>query len=190
MNHKQKLGYITLGASLMLIGMWIGQGISPPVTAQHNGELTCKQLTFISETGLPLFTLQAEQTKDKNGSLYIRNGVGKKTMGLKTGILGNSVFVYDTDEKAVVMLHGHTYGGTVYTKSSDWGFSTTMSSREHGGIVSVYGNDGKTAASMKVTEYGGRVDVFNKQGKNRAVMAVNEYGNGAVSTWDKNGYRQ
>ena len=28
------------------------------------------------------------------------------------------------------------------------------------------------------------------KGDGAAVMAINEYGNGAVSTWDKNGYRQ
>lgn len=73
------------------------------------------------------------------------------------------------------------------------------------GIVHVLGNGdgmvqltntnvwvvGKGGSSVLLSndEHGGRVDVFNKQDKNRAVMAVDEYGNGAVSTWDKNGYR-
>ena len=48
----------------------------------------------------------------------------------------------------------------------------------------------RKAVRLHQTEHGGRVDVFNKQGENRAVMSVNEYGNGAVSTWDKNGYRR
>ena len=48
----------------------------------------------------------------------------------------------------------------------------------------------KEAVRLGATEHGGRIDAFNKQGKNRAVMGVTEYGNGAVSTWDKNGYRQ
>ena len=62
----------------------------------------------------------------------------------------------------------------------------------YGGIpsVNVYGRDEKSNASMTTTEHGGRVDVFNKQGEPRAGMGVNEYGNGAVSTWDRNGYRQ
>ena len=36
---------------------------------------------------------------------------------------------------------------------------------------------------------GGYVRVFDKDGKTRAVMDTDEYGNGAVSTWDKNGFR-
>ena len=55
-----------------------------------------------------------------------------------------------------------------------------------GSLIESYGK----AAEMEVTEHGGRIDVFNNQGENRAVMSVNEYGNGAVSTWDKQGYRQ
>ena len=76
-------------------------------------------------------------------------------------------------------------------------------SNEDGNTVTVYNKTPKVvregeilnyvphnAVRLGYTEYGGRVDIFNKQGENRAVMSVNEYGNGAVSTWDKNGYRQ
>ena len=44
--------------------------------------------------------------------------------------------------------------------------------------------------SLQIDEYGGRVQLFGMGNKSaRAVMGVNEYGNGAISTWDKNGYR-
>ena len=82
-----------------------------------------------------------------------------------------SVEIYDDDSQASVWLIS---GGP--------GMS--------GGRVIVSNNQGETCATMGITEYGGRVDVFNNQGKNRAAMSVSEYGNGAVSTWDKNGYRQ
>ena len=61
---------------------------------------------------------------------------------------------------------------------------------EHGGHISVQDKERKESAVVGIDEHGGRVDVFNKQGKTRAGMGVNEYGNGAVSTWDRNGYRQ
>ena len=213
MNHKQKMGYILLGAFIMLIGMSIDNLTSSPVTAQTDGEITCQKLTFVDETGEPLFTLNAE-SDGRTGSLSFRNKDGKKAMKINNTRLGNSVYVYDRDEKAVVMLHGFTLiGGVIYTKSSEGkSFSTSMSSGEHGGQVKVYGKEGEGTAvisinehggrvqvsdkggegfaTMSTTEHGGRVDVFNKQGKNRAVMSVNEYGNGAISTWDKNGYRQ
>ena len=42
---------------------------------------------------------------------------------------------------------------------------------------------------LDITEHGGRVHLQGK-GEGKVVVAINEYGNGAVSTWDKNGYRQ
>ena len=88
-----------------------------------------------------------------------------------------------------------------------------------GGRVSVYKDGGETEGKIKtldqlITESGrdlikewavdlkgdnangGSVNVYNKACLSsepnllRATMAVNEYGNGAVSTWDRNGYRQ
>ena len=60
---------------------------------------------------------------------------------------------------------------------------------EHGGKVHVYDEHSGKAAQMFTTEHGGRVKVVNKEGNTRAAIGINEYGNGAVSTWDKNGYR-
>ena len=64
--------------------------------------------------------------------------------------------------------------------------------REHGGRVRVGGPARDSShARMGVSEHGGEVAVFgNGSSKGKAVMGVNEYGNGAVSTWDKNEYRQ
>ena len=55
--------------------------------------------------------------------------------------------------------------------------------------VNVYGKDKNLNASMTTTEHGGRVSVFSNEGQGSAAIGVNEYGNGAVSTWDQNGYR-
>ena len=61
---------------------------------------------------------------------------------------------------------------------------------EDGGAVTVFDKDGEGAAQMATGEYGGAVTVHGRGDPNtRAAMGVNEYGNGAVSTWDKNGYR-
>ncbi|MDE0184019.1 MAG: hypothetical protein OXP71_01030 [Candidatus Poribacteria bacterium] len=56
------------------------------------------------------------------------------------------------------------------------------------GYVKVNGKDGKSA-TLSISEHGGRVQISGK-GEGAAVMSINEYGNGALSTWDKNGYRQ
>ena len=65
-----------------------------------------------------------------------------------------------------------------------------MGIKEHGGGVAVAGKDGEGSALMSLNENGGYVGVFGKgSDTTSAKMGVNEYGNGAVSTWDKNGYR-
>ena len=60
---------------------------------------------------------------------------------------------------------------------------------ERGGLVLIDAKEGGSVL-LFTTKHGGRVEARGKGSDNlRAVMAVNEYGNGAVSTWDKNGYR-
>ncbi len=57
------------------------------------------------------------------------------------------------------------------------------------GMVWVFGRAGG-GVTLYVDDHGGQVEVLGKGiDKTRAGMGVNEYGNGAVSTWDKNGYR-
>ena len=52
------------------------------------------------------------------------------------------------------------------------------------------GKDGERSAQMGINEDGGHVGVHGRGNSySRVQMGVNEYGNGAVSTWDKNGYR-
>ena len=107
--------------------------------------------------------------------VFHRNGEGGVVLFSSDNI--HSLSVYDGDRaredrssSATKMVGLGSYGGTP--------------------SVNVYGRDKKSNASMTTTEHGGRVDVFNKQGETRAGMGVNEYGNGAVSTWDRNGYHQ
>ena len=61
-------------------------------------------------------------------------------------------------------------------------------------MISVYRYDHgmKTGAVQLMTdENGGTLSVYGKaDDESRVAVSINEYGNGAVSTWDKNGYRQ
>ena len=81
------------------------------------------------------------------------------------------------------------HGGHVQAWGKEGKGSALMCTGEHGGFVSAQGNQGEMAA-MDTSEHGGCVQVRDNQGKAGAKMSVNAYGNGAVSTWDKNGYRQ
>ena len=54
MNHKQKLGYMALGAGILAVGIMIGQFVTPDIEAQSNGvfdEITCRKLTVIDKVG-------------------------------------------------------------------------------------------------------------------------------------------
>ncbi len=308
MNHKlkipipsgQKIGYIILGAVIMLIGMSIDNLTSSPVTAQNDGEITCQKLTFVDETGKPLFYLEtvngssisepnrlifepdrlsifkpnvihsnnrvpvATELMRLSGSstlseLFLLNPNGKEGVGLRSASLRNSVFVFNHEGKVAVSLASSTGSGfgidenyvrifnnedeaavrlEARMKNAAWYAEASPREREitsesngiyisnntptsisfngrttrnsasaislvsskRGNKVTVYKKAPKVvddflnyreyqAVKLGTTEHGGRIDVFNKQGKNRAAMSVNEYGNGAVSTWDKNGYR-
>ena len=233
MNHKQKIGYAILGAFIMLIGMSIDNLTSSPVTAQNDGEITCQKLTFVDETGEPLFILQAEtlQTEllKKHGDdflepmsrrlgfyvhrLNIYNKAGKRVVGVFDTWDQNGVEVCNKAEEAGIRLSTRSVPKStenvvdIYAKArramylydySDYsprdyrdytrGVSLSGSSPS-GGLVSVYNKAGRAVASLFNNDYGGEVHVRNNQDERRALMSVNEYGNGAVSTWDKNGYR-
>ena len=93
----------------------------------------------------------------------------------------------------MALMTNDEHGGRVGALGK--GTEARMTTDEQGGRVEVLGIAGfgearKTTAAMFTGEHGGRVDVGNNQGKKRATMGVNAYGDGAVSTWDKNGYRQ
>ena len=110
--------------------------------------------------------------------LTVLNKQGKPAVRLVSSeIFGNKVIVLNNMGKLAVEL------GSIAALEKD------AQKNEMVNWVTVLNKQGKPAVELASTEYGGRVDVFNNQGKNRATMQVNEYGNGAVSTWDKNGYR-
>ena len=57
------------------------------------------------------------------------------------------------------------------------------------GPIAVVGKGG--VAHMNVDEEGGAVHVYGKgSDTTRVAIDINEYDTGAVSTWDKNGFRQ
>ena len=54
MNHKQKLGYMALGAGILALGIIIGQVVTPNIEAQSNGvfdKIQCRQLEVVNKHG-------------------------------------------------------------------------------------------------------------------------------------------
>ena len=99
------------------------------------------------------------------------------------------------DERGITRSYINAYGGIVYC-DSEGKTSVAIGRGDKGGGVFVFRKGlGTLAAEMGIDEHGGVVAVYNNQGKlfaplKRASMSVNAFGNGAVSTWNKNGYRQ
>lgn len=118
-------------------------------------------------------------------SIIIKDLGGR--VGVST-IIGPLGVVVDGDN-GFVSLTANQSGGYVNVYGTGQG-GAAMGVNENGGIVYVRDKDDKNCAQIGVTEHGGRIEVLGKgNGKSQASMGVNEYGNGAVSTWDKNGYR-
>ena len=115
---------------------------------------------------------------DEDIQSYINMGIGKsgplmflKTLGSKSTVFlqDSGIYLSDKSGKEVVQI---------------------VSNGEHGGSVGVKGKEGQRGAQMNIDEHGGAFSAYGRGNQNSRVgMGVNEYGNGAVSTWDKNGYR-
>ena len=74
MNHRQKFGYMILGAVIMLVGLGVGAIVSPPLIAQRNGvfgEIKCTKLEVVNKYGKPAIRLEAYNDNDS----IVRNSV-------------------------------------------------------------------------------------------------------------------
>ena len=87
--------------------------------------------------------------------------------------------------------------GRIVAFGKDGESNAGINIREHGGHVGAYGN-GKSKSLLGIDEYGGFVGVLGKDGESGAALGVpDENGNipdansnGAVFSWDKDGYVQ
>ena len=179
MNHKQKIGYTLLGAFIMLIGMSIDNLTSSPVTAQSNGELTCQKLTFVDETGKPLFILQAETEGVSDHQLSILNKAGQETVRLTSRISErpeltvNSVDLFGNEGKVAVAL--------------------TSRDLLNGPKVEIYDENGQLCIHLVSTSSSDplspRIDFWNKQHILCTSIGANAHGNGSIFTRDDNHLR-
>ena len=83
MNHKQKFGYMALGAGILALGITIGQFITPDIEAQNNGvfdEITCQSLKMLDKAGKVKVVLIGHE---EGGSVAI-NDKGKTSNSLRS----------------------------------------------------------------------------------------------------------
>ena len=99
MNHKQKLGYMALGAGILAIGIIIGQVITPNIEAQQNGffdTITCRELKVVDKNGKTAIRLST--FLGANG-VSILDKKGKLAIALSSSEAYNTVSIYDKNEK-------------------------------------------------------------------------------------------
>ena len=113
MNHKQKLGYMALGAGILALGIIIGQWTTPPIEAQNNGtfdEIICRKLWVVDENDKAAILLSSDK-EGRGVTAYDENG--KPAIYLASDKAGSLVAVYDKQEKAAIVLSSFFGSGTV-----------------------------------------------------------------------------
>ena len=100
---------------------------------------------------------------------------------------------YDSENLPVmtspmIIMEASSSGSDVIVLGANYNRGVKLTSDTIG--VTVYGDDQEPRVTMQNTEQGGRIDVYGKTDDvARVSLGINENGNGAVNTWDKNGYR-
>ena len=198
---KRELIYAAAVGGCVGALMTMALGLVLPLGAQNHPDgyfrkVTCTQLTVLSPD------LDKTNLDDRTGAVMIgvdEHGGHMHVLGIDSGSSvvvrakdgGGSVAVFgdNSTEMPEAIIGVQEHGGFVGVNSKDdMKAYAEMSVDEDSGIVTVLGRG--AGAGMKVDKHGGLVSVDGiGASSSRAIMCVDEYGNGAVSTWDKNGYR-
>ena len=95
MNYRQKLGYIALGAIIMLAGLTIGTIVAPPLIAQNTGvfdTIECKSLTILDNNGQPAITLLSGATR--NIIAVHKLGETEPDITISSGLISKDIMIH------------------------------------------------------------------------------------------------
>ena len=101
MNHKQKLGYMALGAGILVLGIIIGQFVTPDIEAQNNGvfdEIICTKLTVANNAGTHRIELVSEQDQTM---IRLTDRTGTPQIGLRVSDDSNSIMVMNKRNRGI-----------------------------------------------------------------------------------------
>ena len=130
MNHKQKLGYMALGAGILAIGIIIGQiitldieaqstdlpvdfdDISVPLSNRKFNKITCREIEVVDKDGnkaIGLFT--GGVFKGRGIKIYDRKG--NPAVVLSSDDMSNKLYLIDSQSKLGVTLDAGLSGNAV-----------------------------------------------------------------------------
>ena len=128
MNHKQKLGYMALGAGIMVVGIIIGQIITPDIEAQSNGVfdiIRCRQLQVVDENGKIGIMMASSEHNDH----IILGGVSKGQVFLSASETTQDCYIalYDPKRNTGIRLSNNLLCNTIdiYNKTGERAISLT-----------------------------------------------------------------
>lgn len=152
MNHKQKLGYMALGAVILALGIIIGQVITPDIEAQSNGvfdEISCRSLQVVDENGNTAIKLDTDEDYNR---VIIFDKKGDGAIGLFSAETLNDVSIYDPYGAPVISLlaDGDYRMVELYDKTANPGNgSITLLVREKQNVISMKGKAGEESITLR-----------------------------------------
>ena len=132
MKYMYKLGYITLGGFLMLIGMMMASVFLPNLVAQRSDSqmgstegdeehvttfetVMCNKLMVVDGLGRLAVLLDAT---DNGGAASLWDNKGKPTINLYSIDNAGRVYLHNKTGQPVIDLHTNDNGGTVAVKAT------------------------------------------------------------------------
>ena len=148
MNYKQKIGYILLGAGLMLAGLAVGSTVLPSLVAPSKvvfDKVQCRELEVVDANGNKAISLRSNDTSSTS-VYYDKQGNVAMILG-SIDEIGRGVSIYDQYGKLMVGL----------ASSSGW-------DNLKGSGLTVYDIYGKVAVELASTLRGNEVRIYDRFG--------------------------
>ena len=136
MNLRNKLCYMVLGATIMLLGIAVESIFSPLSVAQQKqafGEIECRKLTVVDDKGNPAVILGAVD----GGAILVLDETGNTALSLSSGDAANRVIIYDRTSKPGILL-----------ASDDLGNRVTVLDKENNQLVFLIADDKGTVTIL------------------------------------------
>ena len=162
MNHKQKLGYMALGAGILAVGIMVGQFITPDIEAQNNevfDEIKCREIRVVDEDGYLGISLSAQKGVSRIG---IHNQGSDAHILLYAIDTASGIILTDAASEDAISLSAGEGRNRVRVHDKAGNMAMLLISNEDANSITVWGKDEKPAILLSAFETENHVFVFDK----------------------------